>query len=102
MPGLKFCGSPVAPVPLNDAMFKKPFKTKSTIVKTSDRKKLKEAILRAYPALSSEALDSVLPSKGDSVTSAKITGTYTIIYYVDNDPMFFDIDSRNTILPTGT
>lgn len=83
-------------------MFKKPFKTKANIVKTSDRKKLKEAILKWYPALDAAALDELIPTKGDSVTSAKITGSYTIIYYVDNEPVFYDTDSRNTLFPTGT
>ena len=82
-------------------MFKKPFKSKSNIVKTSDRKKLKEAILRSYPALDSAALDELIPTKGDSVTSAKINGSYTIVYYVDNEPVFYDADSRNTLFPTG-
>ena len=82
-------------------MFKKPFKTRANVVKTSDRKKLKEAILKAYPALESGPLDQLIPTKGDSVTSSKITGSYTIIYYVDNEPVFYDVDSRNTLFPTG-
>jgi len=83
-------------------MWKKDFKSRSSILKTSERKKLKETLLRQYPDLSPLALDQLLPSKGDSVTSSKVQGTYTIIYSVDNDPVFFDVDSRNTIYPTGT
>lgn len=55
-----------------------------------------------YPELPAAALDGLLPSKGDSVTSSKVQGTYTVIYSVDNEPMFFDVDSRNSIYPTGT
>jgi predicted ribosome-associated RNA-binding protein Tma20 len=83
-------------------MWKKTFKTRSTILKGSDRKKLKEAILKYYPALSKDALDELLPQKGDSVSSAKVQNSYTIIYLVDNEPVFFDVDSRNTLYPTGT
>jgi len=82
-------------------MWKKEFKSRSSILKTSDRKKLKETILKQFPALPVAALDELLPSKGDSVTSSKVQGTYTIIYSVDNEPMFFDVDSRSTIYPTG-
>lgn len=83
-------------------MWGKPFKGRSSILKTSDRKKLKESILKSYPALTIEALDSLIPSKGDSVTSTKVQGGYTVIYCVDNEPVFFDVDSRNTLYPTGT
>jgi predicted ribosome-associated RNA-binding protein Tma20/translation initiation factor 1 (eIF-1/SUI1) len=81
-------------------MWKKPFKSRSSILKTSERKKLKEALLRLYPALTAESLDALIPSKGDSVTSCKVQASYTIIYSVDNEPLFFDADSRNTLYPT--
>ncbi|XP_032686293.1 eukaryotic translation initiation factor 2D [Odontomachus brunneus] len=82
-------------------MFIKPFKVKSNNqLKGTERKKLCEEVLAAYPSLSDEEIQSLLPKK-ESISVMKIVthgGHMAKIYCVAKIPMFFQLDSQTTVL----
>lgn len=81
-------------------MFKKTFKAQSTNkLKTSDKKKLRDTVKRVFPALKEDDLELLLPLKGD-VCVSKISGTHTLIYSLDGEPLFIDTTGRNSLFPT--
>jgi len=84
-------------------MWKKSFKTqKSNLIKSSDKRKLKEKLLSTFPGLSKESLDELISNKED-IYQLKINGSRTTIYTnKDNEPLFFDLDGRERYFPTGT
>lgn len=83
-------------------MFIKPFKIKSnSLLKGSERKRLCEEILAAYPSLSTD-IQVLLPKK-ESISLMKIvthSGQIGKIYCVAKIPMFFQLDSYNILFPT--
>ncbi|XP_070164989.1 eukaryotic translation initiation factor 2D [Polyergus mexicanus] len=83
-------------------MFIKPFKIKSNYqLKGTERKKLCEEVLAAYPSLL-EDIQSLLPKK-ESISVMKIVthnGQIGRIYCVAKIPMFFQLDSYNLLFPT--
>lgn len=86
-------------------MWKKPFKPgKSNLIKSSEKRKLKEKLLSAFPDLSSDALDQLLPNKED-VHETKVSGSRTILYSKNDEPLFFDLEGRGepkNFFPTGS
>ncbi|XP_011632105.1 eukaryotic translation initiation factor 2D [Pogonomyrmex barbatus] len=82
-------------------MFIKPFKIKSNYqLKGTERKKLCEEVLAAYPNLSDEEIQLLLPKK-ESISIMKImtyNGHIGKVYCVAKIPMFFQLDSRDTLL----
>ncbi|EFN76796.1 eukaryotic translation initiation factor 2D [Harpegnathos saltator] len=82
-------------------MFIKPFKVKSNNqLKGTERKKLCEEVLAAYPSLSDEEIQLLLPKK-ESISVMKIvtySGHMAKIYCVAKIPMFFQLDLKTTIL----
>lgn len=66
----------------------------------SYRKKLCEEILAAYPSLSDEEIQLLLPKK-ESISAIKIvthSGHMAKIYCVTKIPMFFQLDLQTTVL----
>jgi hypothetical protein len=85
-------------------MWKKPWKPqKQNLIKTSDKRRLKEKIAEQYPKISKEQLDLIIPQKGQ-ITTIKVGGeSRTVVYCLEKDPIFFDIDGREKqFIPTGT
>ncbi|XP_034172121.1 eukaryotic translation initiation factor 2D isoform X2 [Osmia lignaria lignaria] len=85
-------------------MFIKPFKVKSNNqLKGTERKKLCEEVLIAYPSLTEEEIQSLIPKK-EAISVMKIVthnGLYGKVYCTAKIPMFFQIDSLNDmLLPT--
>ncbi|XP_011861603.1 PREDICTED: eukaryotic translation initiation factor 2D [Vollenhovia emeryi] len=82
-------------------MFIKPFKVKTNYqLKGTERKKLCEEVLAAYPSLSDEEIQSLLPKK-ESISIMKIathSGHVGKLYCVAKIPMFFQLDSYDTLL----
>lgn len=83
-------------------MFIKPFKIKSNSqLKGTERKKLCEEVLSAYPSLVQD-IQMLLPKK-ESISIMKIVthnGQIGKIYCVAKIPMFFQLDSYNMLFPT--
>jgi hypothetical protein len=87
----------------NNTMWKKPWKAhKQNLIKTSDKRRFKEKIAELFPKISKEHLDLIIPPKGQ-ITTIKVGGdSRTVIYCLDKDPIFFDIDGREkSFIPTG-
>ncbi|CAK9799842.1 Eukaryotic translation initiation factor 2D [Anthophora plagiata] len=85
-------------------MFIKPFKVKSNNqLKGTERKKLCEEILAAYPTLTDEETQLLIPKK-EAISIMKIVthnGHSGKVYCVAKTPMFFQIESlRQALLPT--
>ncbi|XP_078047697.1 eukaryotic translation initiation factor 2D isoform X2 [Augochlora pura] len=85
-------------------MFIKPFKIKSNNqLKGTERKKLCQDILAAYPMLTDEDVQALIPKK-EAISLMKITthsGQLAKLYCVAKIPMFFQVDSINLpLLPT--
>ncbi|KOC68198.1 Eukaryotic translation initiation factor 2D [Habropoda laboriosa] len=85
-------------------MFIKPFKVKSNNqLKGTERKKLCEEILAAYPTLTDEETQLLIPKK-EAISIMKIVthnGLSGKVYCVAKTPMFFQIESlRLALLPT--
>ncbi|XP_012151590.2 eukaryotic translation initiation factor 2D [Megachile rotundata] len=85
-------------------MFIKPFKVKSNNqLKRTERKKLCDEILTAYPSLTEEDTESLIPKK-EATSIMKIvthSGHSGKVYCVAKVPMFFQMDSMNDmLLPT--
>nr|XP_033341458.1 eukaryotic translation initiation factor 2D [Megalopta genalis] len=85
-------------------MFIKPFKIKSNNqLKGTERKKLCQDILAAYPILTDEEVQSLIPKK-EAISVMKITthsGHLGKLYCVAKIPMFFQVDNiHHPLLPT--
>ncbi|XP_033341458.2 eukaryotic translation initiation factor 2D isoform X1 [Megalopta genalis] len=85
-------------------MFIKPFKIKSNNqLKGTERKKLCQDILAAYPILTDEDVQSLIPKK-EAISVMKITthsGHLGKLYCVAKIPMFFQVDNiHHPLLPT--
>ncbi|XP_036140357.1 eukaryotic translation initiation factor 2D isoform X2 [Monomorium pharaonis] len=82
-------------------MFIKPFKVKTNYqLKGTERKKLCEEVSMAYPSLSDEEIQSLLPKK-ESISIMKIlthNGHVGKVYCVAKIPMFFQLDLYDTLL----
>lgn len=66
----------------------------------SYRKKLCEEVSAAFPSLSDDEIQSLLPKK-ESISVMKIVthgGHMAKLYCVAKIPMFFQLDSQNTVL----
>jgi hypothetical protein len=74
------------------------------LIKSSEKRKLKEKLLIAFPALTSESLDLLLPNKED-IHETKVTGSRTVIYSKNEEPLFLDLEGRGdskNFFPTGS
>ncbi|KAL1021547.1 hypothetical protein UPYG_G00014640 [Umbra pygmaea] len=82
-------------------MFAKSFRVKSnTVIKGSDRRKLKADISTSFPSLSAEELSDIVPNK-EELNIVKIyahKGDAVTLYILHKNPMFFELEKR--IYPT--
>ncbi|KAF7655650.1 hypothetical protein LDENG_00053060 [Lucifuga dentata] len=82
-------------------MFAKPFRVKSnTVMKGSDRRKLRADIATAFPSLSAEQLSQLLPNK-EELNVVKIyahKGDSVTLYVLHKNPLFFEMEKR--LFPT--
>ncbi|XP_043279132.1 eukaryotic translation initiation factor 2D [Venturia canescens] len=80
-------------------MFIKPFKVKSNNqLKGTERKKLCEEILAAFPCLSDDQVQNLFPKK-EAISSMKIithNGQRGKLYCVAKTPMFFELEQVST------
>ncbi|XP_061113276.1 eukaryotic translation initiation factor 2D [Conger conger] len=78
-------------------MFAKPFRVKSnTVIKGSDRRKLKTDVSNALPTLSAEDLNELIPSK-EELNVVKIyahKGDAVTLYVLHKNPIFFEHEKR--------
>ncbi|XP_035236797.1 eukaryotic translation initiation factor 2D [Anguilla anguilla] len=78
-------------------MFAKPFRVKSnTVIKGSDRRKLKTDVSNAFPALSAEDINELVPSK-EELNVVKIyahKGDAVTLYVLHKNPMFFEVEKQ--------
>ncbi|XP_029011211.1 eukaryotic translation initiation factor 2D isoform X1 [Betta splendens] len=78
-------------------MFAKPFRVKSnTVIKGSDRRKLKGDISAAFPSLSAEELSELVPNK-EELNIVKIyahKGDAVTLYALHKTPLFFEVEKR--------
>ncbi|RVE70725.1 hypothetical protein OJAV_G00067130 [Oryzias javanicus] len=82
-------------------MFSKPFRVKSnTVIKGSDRRKLKADLLSAFPSLSPDDISELVPNK-EEINVVKIyahKGEAVTLYVLQKNPLFFELDKR--LFPT--
>ncbi|KAM6977286.1 eukaryotic translation initiation factor 2D [Aplochiton taeniatus] len=82
-------------------MFAKAFRVKSnTVIKGSDRRKLKADVSVAFPSLSAEELSELVPNK-EELKVVKIyahKGDAVTLYVLHKNPVFFELEKR--IYPT--
>ncbi|GAA6216376.1 eukaryotic translation initiation factor 2D [Lates japonicus] len=78
-------------------MFAKPFRVKSnTVIKGSDRRKLKADISAAFPSLSADKLSELIPNK-EELNVVKIyahKGDAVTLYVLHKNPLFFELEKR--------
>uniref|UniRef100_A0A7N6AW21 Eukaryotic translation initiation factor 2D n=1 Tax=Anabas testudineus TaxID=64144 RepID=A0A7N6AW21_ANATE len=78
-------------------MFAKPFRVKSnTVIKGSDRRKLKADISAAFPSLSADELSELVPNKQE-LNVVKIyahKGDAVTLYVLHKNPLFFEVERR--------
>lgn len=78
-------------------MFAKTFRVKSnTVIKGSDRRKLKADISAAFPALSADELSELVPNK-EELNVVKIyahKGDAVTLYVLHKNPLFFELEKR--------
>lgn len=78
-------------------MFAKPFRVKSnTVIKGSDRRKLKADLSAAFPSLSAEELSELIPNK-EELNVVKIyahKGDAVTLYVLHKNPLFFELEKR--------
>lgn len=76
-------------------MFAKPFRVKSnTVIKGSDRRKLKADISAAFPALSADELSELVPNK-EELNVVKVyahKGDAVTLYVLNKNPLFFELE----------
>lgn len=82
-------------------MFAKPFRVKSnTVIKGSDRRKLKADISAAFPVLTADELSELVPNK-EELNVVKIyahKGDAVTLYVLNKNPIFFEVEKR--LFPT--
>ncbi|PSN35430.1 Eukaryotic translation initiation factor 2D [Blattella germanica] len=82
-------------------MFLKPFKVKSnTLLRGSERKRIKSLLMKAFPHLTENQVDEILPPK-ESLSVVKLIthgGTLVLVYVVNKDPVVFDVE--DVLFPT--
>jgi hypothetical protein len=82
-------------------MFKKSFKLQANnLLKSKDKRKLRDAVLKSFPRIKESDLDSILPLK-EEISFHKISGTHTLLYVCLGNPVFFDVDGKGDLFPTG-
>ncbi|CAG6021603.1 eukaryotic translation initiation factor 2D isoform 2-T2 [Menidia menidia] len=78
-------------------MFAKPFRVKSnTVIKGSDRRKLKADLSVAFPSLSADELSELVPNK-EEINVVKIyahKGEAVTIYVLQKTPLFFELEKH--------
>ncbi|KAK2851572.1 hypothetical protein Q5P01_007848 [Channa striata] len=78
-------------------MFAKPFRVKSnTVIKGSDRRKLKANISAAFPSLTSDELSELAPNK-EELNIVKIythKGDAVTLYVLHKNPLFFEVEKQ--------
>ncbi|XP_047237843.1 eukaryotic translation initiation factor 2D isoform X1 [Girardinichthys multiradiatus] len=78
-------------------MFAKPFRVKSnTVLKGSDRRKLKADLSAAFPSLSADDLSELAPNK-EEINVVKIyahKGEAVTLYVLHKNPLFFELEKR--------
>lgn len=78
-------------------MFAKPFRVKSnTVIKGSDRRKLKADISAAFPVLTSDELSELVPNK-EELNVVKIyahKGDAVTLYVLNKNPLFFELEKH--------
>ncbi|XP_056585734.1 eukaryotic translation initiation factor 2D isoform X2 [Triplophysa dalaica] len=78
-------------------MFAKAFRVKSnTVIKGSDRRKLRADISTAFPSLSAEDLNELVPNK-EELNTVKIyahKGAATTLYVLHKNPIFFQLEKQ--------
>lgn len=78
-------------------MFAKPFRVKSnTVIKGSDRRKLKADISAAFPDLTADELSELVPNK-EELNVVKIyahKGDAVTLYVLNKNPLFFEVEKR--------
>lgn len=78
-------------------MFAKPFRVKSnTVIKGSDRRKLKADLCAAFPSLSADELSDLIPNK-EELNVVKIyahKGEAVTIYVLHKNPLFFELEKQ--------
>lgn len=78
-------------------MFAKPFRVKSnTVIKGSDRRKLKADVSAAFPALSADELAELVPNK-EELNVVKVyahKGDAVTLYVLNKNPLFFELEKR--------
>ncbi|XP_041701092.2 eukaryotic translation initiation factor 2D [Coregonus clupeaformis] len=78
-------------------MFAKSFRVKSnTVIKGSDRRKLKADVSTAFPSLSVEELSELVPNK-EELNVVKIyahKGDAVTLYVLHKNPVFFELEKR--------
>lgn len=78
-------------------MFAKPFRVKSnTVIKGSDRRKLKADISAAFPALTADELSELVPNK-EELNVVKVyahKGDAVTLYVLNKNPIFFEVEKR--------
>ncbi|XP_061590804.1 eukaryotic translation initiation factor 2D [Cololabis saira] len=78
-------------------MFAKPFRVKSnTVIKGSDRRKLKADLLAAFPLLTADELSELIPNKEDLnvVKAYAHKGEAVTFYVLQKNPLFFELEKR--------
>ncbi|XP_070765955.1 eukaryotic translation initiation factor 2D isoform X3 [Enoplosus armatus] len=78
-------------------MFARPFRVKSnTVIKGSDRRKLKADISAAFPSLSADELSELVPNK-EELNVVKIyahKGDAVTLFVLHKNPLFFELEKR--------
>lgn len=78
-------------------MFAKPFRVKSnTVIKGSDRRKLKADISAAFPDLTADELSELVPNK-EELNVVKVyahKGDAVTLYVLNKNPLFFEVEKR--------
>ncbi|KAM4737281.1 eukaryotic translation initiation factor 2D [Anableps anableps] len=78
-------------------MFAKPFRVKSnTVLKGSDRRKLKADLSAAFPSLSADDLSELVPNK-EEINVVRIyahKGEAVTLYVLHKNPIFFELEKR--------
>uniref|UniRef100_A0A8D3CJG5 Eukaryotic translation initiation factor 2D n=1 Tax=Scophthalmus maximus TaxID=52904 RepID=A0A8D3CJG5_SCOMX len=78
-------------------MFAKPFRVKSnTVIKGSDRRKLKADVSAAFPSLSADELSELVPNK-EELNVVKIyahKGDAVTLYVLHKNPLFFELEKQ--------
>ncbi|CAB4061687.1 EIF2D [Lepeophtheirus salmonis] len=87
-------------------MFRKPYRVKSNSqMKGTEKKKLKADLREAFPSMSTEALDSIIPSGKDDESQIRKVYTHSgenmLIYVFRKNPLFFVFEkNKKKIYPT--